>query len=104
MAMSRTRKIRAPSALLLAALALAGCAQIDPFQREGIWKPAGVNDANLATMVANPADLARGREDARGAVRTPTTAVERLWAGAPAQRPQQGSGIQMRPTGGEAPR
>ncbi len=102
--MSRTRKIRVPSALMLAAFALAGCAQVDPYQREGIWKPVGANDANLATMVANPADLSRGRADSRGSVRTPTAAVDRLWTGAPAQRPQQGSGIQIRPAGGEAPR
>jgi type IV pilus biogenesis protein CpaD/CtpE len=103
MTMSRTRKIGVPSALLLAALALAGCAQIDPFQREGIWKPSSANDANLAAMVANPADLSRGREDARGTIRTPTTAVDRLWAGAPAQRPAQSGGIVVRPAS-EAPR
>lgn len=101
--MSRTRKIGVPSALLFATLALSGCAQLDPFQREGIWKPSGVNDANIAATVDNPADLARGREDARGTVRTPTIAVDRLWAGAPAQRPQQGSGFQLRPAT-EAPR
>ncbi len=101
--MSRTRNIGVPSALLLAALALAGCVQVDPFQREGIWKPAGVNDANLAATVANPADLARGRENTRGSFRTPVTAVDRLWAGAPAQPPQQGGGAQTRPAS-EAPR
>jgi hypothetical protein len=94
--MSRTRKIGVPTAVLLGALALAGCSHptIDPYQREGIWKPSGVNDSNLAAQVANPIDLARGREDARGNVRTAVGAVERLWTGQPARpaQPAQGGG------------
>jgi hypothetical protein len=87
--MSRTRTLGVPSAVLLGTLALAGCTTIiDPFQREGVWRPSGVNDANLASQVANPADLAQGREDARGSVRTSTRAVERLWTAAPAPAAQ----------------
>jgi hypothetical protein len=93
--MSRTRKIGVPTVVLLGALALAGCSNsaftIDPYKREGIWKPSGVNDTNLAAHVANPTDLARGREDARGSRRTPVVAVERLWSGAPPARAAQAS-------------
>jgi type IV pilus biogenesis protein CpaD/CtpE len=47
------------AALLLPLLAaLAGCNQIDPYTREGNWRPNGANDANLRAMVAVPADLA----------------------------------------------
>jgi hypothetical protein len=35
--------------------------QLDPYQRDGAWHPAGVNEANLADQVANPNDLIRGR-------------------------------------------
>jgi hypothetical protein len=46
---------RAAGLLLL--VALAGCNQIDPYQREGVWRPNGANDANLRAMVAVPSDL-----------------------------------------------
>ena len=93
--MSRTRKIRVPLLFLAVGLALAGCSKYDPYERAGIWKPSGVNDANIAAMVADPADLTRGREKAGGTVRTATTAVERLWQGGPQQRPQAGQSSQQ---------
>jgi hypothetical protein len=37
--------------------ALAGCDRIDPYQREGVWRPKATNDANLHRMVAVPSDL-----------------------------------------------
>jgi type IV pilus biogenesis protein CpaD/CtpE len=47
-----------PTALLLPLLlALPGCTQTDPYQREGNWRPNGANAANLRAMVAVPADL-----------------------------------------------
>ena len=84
--MSRTRKMRvAPLALLALCGAIAGCSQTDPYERAGIWRPSGVNDANIAAQVANPADLVRGRGDGQGSVRGSSTAVERLWQGGPAR-------------------
>ena len=121
--MSRTRRIRVLFAmqrpvvppisalagvLLLGSLALAGCSQTDPYQRSGIWKPSGVNESNIASMVANPADLSRGRSEPNGTVRTATTAVDRLWRGpapAPAAAPSATGALPggARP-GSEAPR
>ena len=50
-----------PMMFLLAAMSLAGCASTDPLTRDGLWQPSGANEANLAAMVANPADLIQGR-------------------------------------------
>jgi hypothetical protein len=50
-----------PIALLLPLLlAPTACDQIDPYTREGAWRPNNANDANLRAMVAVPADLAAG--------------------------------------------
>ena len=96
--MSRTRKMRvAPLALLALSGALAGCSATDPYEKAGIWRPSGVNEANIAAQVANPADLVRGRGETGGAVRSGGPAVERMWQGGPAQR-TQGQGAQ--PGGG----
>ena len=93
--MSRTRKMRvAPLALLALSGALAGCSATDPYEKAGIWRPSGVNEANIAAQVANPADLVRGRGDTSGSVRSSGTAGERLWQGGPAPRPQ-GPGAQQ---------
>jgi len=64
------------SALLLAPLL--GACNYDPALRPGTWLPTGVNDANLAAMVANPADLYgnRGSPYSRGSAAAP--AVNRL--------------------------
>ena len=122
--MSWTRKICVPlamhrprvppipalaSVLLLGSLTLAGCSQTDPYQRSGTWKPSGVNSANIASMVANPADLSRGRGETAGTVRSATTAVDRLWRGpapAPTAAPSASGALLgggARP-GSEAPR
>ena len=53
-----------PVALLLPLLlSLAGCDpnQIDPYLRDGNWRPNGANAANLRAMVAVPADLVVAR-------------------------------------------
>lgn len=68
-------------AVLAAFVLLAGCSKIDPYEREGVWRPSGANAANLAVMVANPADLAVGRGDPNPGIRTATTPVERMWRG-----------------------
>ncbi|MCS6890180.1 MAG: hypothetical protein RMK64_08645 [Rhodovarius sp.] len=62
---------RLPLLFLLGLLA-AGCAY-DPYDLPGTWRASGVNQANLARMVADPAHLSRGigtdRERAANAVR-----------------------------------
>lgn len=87
---------RVPHAALLAATlgalaTLGACAATDPYTRQGIWQPSGVNDANLAAMVVDPTELWYGRERTQGTLRTPTRAVERLWQGTPGQGNQQRS-------------
>jgi hypothetical protein len=70
----------APRLILLPLLlAIAGCGPLDPYKREGAWRPAGVNDANLTAMVVEPAELQRGVA-AEGALgETAAAAVERLF-------------------------
>lgn len=79
---------------LLALATLGACSQMDPFTREGIWKPSGVNEANMAAMVADPTELWYGRQATQGTFRTSTRAVDRLWVGTPTTgsqaRPGQG--------------
>ena len=48
------RRLTVLSLLIL----LTGCNQTDPYLREGVWRPQGVNDVNLRAMVAVPSDLA----------------------------------------------
>lgn len=71
------RRLAALAVLLASCLGVAGC-QYDPWQREGTWTPTSVNDANLAAMVANPADLYGnpGSAFSRGSAAVP--AVDRL--------------------------
>ena len=52
--------------LCLAALVLVGCDALDPYRREGTWRPNGANEANLRVMVASPADLVQGVGSAGG--------------------------------------
>ena len=69
--------------LLLALLGIsfgAGCtAMNDPWDREGAWRPARANDANLRAMVADPADLIAGRGTDRRAGPGAADAVDRLY-------------------------
>lgn len=56
----------AATCLLPFLLPLGGCAGGslalgDPIDRPGTWSPAGVNDANLRAMVADPHDLVAGK-------------------------------------------
>ena len=46
--------------LLLGAGSLGGCARLDTYNRPYTWHPSGANAANLAAMVAHPADLQLG--------------------------------------------
>jgi len=80
-------------------LVLAGCAQIDPLTKEGVWRPTGANDANLRAMVAVPSDLAYGRAARTGDGNLAARAVERLRTGR--VYPLQDAGISK--IGGGAP-
>ncbi len=58
-------------------LSLAAC-QNDGLDRPGSWKGTGVNDANLVAMVADPADLVRGRSSPNSRGNGAVPAVDRL--------------------------
>jgi hypothetical protein len=63
---------------LLSALAACGTPPGWPMEREGAWRPTGVNDANLRLMVADPSDLTAGRGTDRRVGPGATDAVDRL--------------------------
>ena len=62
-------------------LTMAGCAQIDPLTKEGVWRPTGANDVNLRAMVAVPSDLAYGRAARTSDGNFAARAVDRLRTG-----------------------
>ncbi len=64
--------------LLLPLVALAGCAELDPYTREGVWRPAGANAANLRAMVAVPSELQQGTDYAGPTGQAGAAAVDRL--------------------------
>jgi uncharacterized membrane protein YgcG len=68
------------AAAVLAPLALGACDQIAANEAMNKWHPAGVNAANLAAMVKDPADLARGRTDPGPDRKLSAHAVTSLWA------------------------
>jgi type IV pilus biogenesis protein CpaD/CtpE len=84
--------ITAKTVLALGCL-LAGCAELDPYQRPGVWRPLGANAANLRAMVSDPRDLEYGRASgpspgdigAAAVARLRADAVRRLPASATAQ-------------------
>ncbi len=66
-------------------LALGACAQYEPFERAGTWRAEGSNQANLATMAANPLDLVQGRSDNSPRYKQPGAAITTLWSNKPIQ-------------------
>jgi hypothetical protein len=60
--------------------ATAGCDAFNPYKRAGSWRPAAVNEQNLATMAVNPPELVRGTGASGAAGFTATGAIERLRA------------------------
>jgi type IV pilus biogenesis protein CpaD/CtpE len=62
---------------------LAGCSSRDPYARDDVWYPSGAPAANLAAQLANPADLAGGRDDPRQHSAASIKAVDRIWADSP---------------------
>ena len=76
------RHLIAIPCLLAGLLLLAGCNQLDPYHRQGMWEPSGANAANLAAMVADPRDLIRGRESRTlPSSKDQVVAVGRVWSG-----------------------
>lgn len=67
--------------ILAALLALCGCVDTDPINREGMWSATGANARNIAAMAASPQDLIRGRSDTRGNGLLAAAAVTRLQQG-----------------------
>jgi hypothetical protein len=90
--------MRRAAFLLLVLPLLPGCEAIDPYTRDGAWRPMGANAANLRTHVANPADLERGRDDPRADGQVVTAAVRRYRTDR--VRPLPASGVaEIQPTG-----
>lgn len=93
---------------LTACLLLSGCDathaanQIDPYKREGMWRPEGVNAGNIAAQLADPRDLVRGRGDSGPQVKQAANAVTRIWAASvgPAQAPGGAAGLLRGAAGG----
>jgi hypothetical protein len=73
MAMTRVSML-----LLPLLVALAACNQVDPYTREGNWRPNGANDANLRAMVAVPADLVAATPASPADGHLAAAAVDRL--------------------------
>jgi hypothetical protein len=61
-------------------LALSACIVPDESRASGPWSPQGLNAANLAAMVQNPADLSHGRSDTGPDRKLSAQAVTTLWA------------------------
>ncbi len=73
------RGIRA-MALLLSVAGCAGTGFNDPYARENTWKPEGLNERNLQTMAADPADLRFGAASHAASGQLAAVAVARLRA------------------------
>jgi hypothetical protein len=85
--MTRTRLW--PLALCAAlASALAACNALDTDRGAEAWQPKGLNAANLAVMVQDPADLIRGRSDPGPVRNLSTRAVLDLWRSPTSPLPQ----------------
>jgi hypothetical protein len=57
---------------------LSGCNALEPYDRADTWHPTGANEANLAAMAVNPADLAHGRGTTASDGTTAAAAIDRL--------------------------
>ncbi len=66
------------STALLLLLILTGCAQVEPYQRTGAWRPNDANEANLRAQVTMPSDWARAAPSARADGGQAAAAVARL--------------------------
>lgn len=66
--------------LLLLAVLLPACAT-DPLDRPGTWRATRANEANLRAMIADPRDLAQGRDAGTSRGQAASVAIERLETG-----------------------
>ena len=73
-------------------LTLAGCEWFDPYQREGVWRPVGANQANIAAMVSKPNDLIAGHDDGRTDANPQLIAIGRVSLDVPKSLPSAGGG------------
>ena len=64
--------------LVLAAMVVAGCSETDPVLTPHLWNPVGVNETNIAAMVASPSDLVRGVDEPGSDGVRAAVAVQRL--------------------------
>ena len=69
------------AALSTMVVIVSGCSLVDPNERAGVWHPRGVNDGNLAVMVADPHDLVSGKESTVSDGILASAAVDRLHRG-----------------------
>jgi hypothetical protein len=69
---------RLPLLLLLALPVLGACDAMDPYNRAGGWRPTAANEANLRSMVVQPADLAEGRGTTTAVGQNASSAIDRL--------------------------
>jgi len=67
-------------AILLLPLVVARCNAHPPGDADDQWRPKGINAANLAAMVVNPADLTHGHGDPGPDRKLSARAVTELWA------------------------
>lgn len=88
------------AALILSFLGSAGCADVDPYRRPGVWRPSGVNAANIASSVVQPADLVRGRGARHADGEQAASAVQRMRDTAPHERAPLASPGAFRPSSG----
>ena len=79
---------------------LAGCAETEPYERMGVWRPLRANDTNLRAMVADPRDLELGRTPSASPGDAAALAVGRLRADAVKRLPASTiSGVHVVDTG-----
>jgi hypothetical protein len=78
--------------IALAPLALSACIVPDASRAEGPWSPQGVNAANLAAMVKDPADLSHGHGDKGPDHKLAAQAVTTLWENPTTSLSPSGSG------------
>lgn len=57
---------------------VAGCQDTDPVLRPDLWNPVGVNETNIAAMVAAPQDLVHGVDEPNADGVRAAAAVRRL--------------------------
>ncbi len=74
------------AAMVLLPVMLAGCDSLNSDHASPEWTPKGLNAANLAAMVQDPADLARGHHDPGPERKLSAKAVNDLWT-----KPPQGA-------------